>query len=80
MNKEKPNPPRFAADFRAEMARREISGTELARRLGVPRWWVSKRLTGHIPVRVEDLERMAAAVDVPPHLFVVDLRETADAA
>jgi len=80
MNKPKPSPPRFAADFRAEMARRQISGSELARRLGVHHWWVSKRLTGHIPTRVEDLERMAEAVGVPPQMFVMDLRETADVA
>lgn len=80
MTKEKPTPPRYAADFRAEMARRGISGSELARRLGVPHWWVSKRLTGVIPTRIDDLERMSAVVDVAPQQFVMDLRETADVA
>ena len=47
------------------LARRRVSGRELARRLDVSSPWVSYRLTGNQEIGLDDLERIAAALDVP---------------
>ena len=46
------------------MARRKITGRELARRLGVSSPWVSYRLTGTQPIDLNDLERIAGVLGV----------------
>lgn len=59
-----------AAALRAETARANISGRELARRLGKDPAWVSRRLAGSVPVTVIDLHRIAKALNVDPaHLM-----------
>jgi transcriptional regulator with XRE-family HTH domain len=55
---------RVAEEIRAMMARRRISGRELARKLGVSQSWVSYRLTGIQPIDLNDLQRIAEALDV----------------
>lgn len=47
------------------LARRRVSGRELARRLGVSSPWVSQRLTGQTTIDLNDLEAIAGALDVP---------------
>ena len=56
---------RVAEEIRAMLARRRVSGRELARRLDVSSPWVSYRLTGNQEIGLDDLERIAAALDVP---------------
>jgi len=70
MPKKDPVPPRFAPDIRAELARRGLSQEQFAAQLGEQQWWISKRLTGHVPVRVEDLERIADALGMPASTFL----------
>jgi transcriptional regulator with XRE-family HTH domain len=54
----------LAAELRAEMARANVSGAELARRLEVPASWVQRRMSGASPLTVEDLERLAAGLQI----------------
>jgi transcriptional regulator with XRE-family HTH domain len=56
---------RAAAEIRAELGRQNISRTELARRMGVERMWLYHRLSGSTLLRVDDIERIAAALGVP---------------
>lgn len=53
-----------AEEIRAMLGRRRVSGRELARRLNVSSSWVNYRLTGAQPIDVNDLERIAVALDV----------------
>jgi transcriptional regulator with XRE-family HTH domain len=55
---------RVAEEIRAMLARRRVSGRELARRLAVSSPWVSNRLTGHQEIGLNDLERIADALSV----------------
>jgi transcriptional regulator with XRE-family HTH domain len=56
-----------AEEIRALLARRRISGRQLANQLGVSPTWVSNRLTGAQTIDLNDLESMARilGVDVP---------------
>ncbi len=56
-----------AEEIRAMMARRRLTGQRLARVLGVSNAWVSYRLNGRQAIDLNDLERIAAALDVPVH-------------
>ena len=55
---------RVAEEIRALLARRRMSGRELARRLDVSPGWVSFRLTGTQPIDLNDLERIAGVLGV----------------
>lgn len=57
-------------EVRAELGRRRMSQQALAALLGEGQWWVSKRLTKKNPMTLEDLERIAAALDLPPQHFM----------
>jgi len=59
-----------ATEVRAEMARQRLSQQALAERLGEKQWWVSKRLTRSIPFTIEDLERIATALEKPVAHFI----------
>ena len=59
-----------AAELRAEVARQNITQQQLGDRMGVRQWWVSRRLTGDVPITVEDLVRFAAALGVPMSQFL----------
>lgn len=52
-----------AEEVRAMMARRRISGRKLAEMLDVSPSWVSYRMTGVTPIGLDDLQRIAAALD-----------------
>jgi Predicted transcriptional regulator len=60
---------RVAEEVRAMLARRRVSGRKLADQLGVSPSWVSYRLTGAQPIDLNDLERIASALNVE----VIDL-------
>jgi len=60
---------RVAEEIRALMARRRVRQSNLARQLNVSEQWVSARLLGKQPIDLNDLERIAAALQVD----VVDL-------
>ena len=54
----------IAEEIRAMMARRRMSGRELARRLDVSPAWVSYRLSGVQEIGVNDLSRIARLLQV----------------
>lgn len=56
---------RFVAEIRAEMGRQQVSGSELARRCGVPQPYVSRRLTLKTPMDIDDMELFAHALGKP---------------
>jgi DNA-binding Xre family transcriptional regulator len=55
---------RVAEEIRSWMGRRRLSGAALARALGVSPAWVSYRLTGTQPIDLNDLQRIAAVLNV----------------
>jgi transcriptional regulator with XRE-family HTH domain len=57
-------------EIKVWMARRNITQVELAAELGVAQSWVSKRLNGVVGLTVEDMFRLAEALDVPPWEFL----------
>lgn len=57
---------RVAEEIRALLARRRITGRELARRLNISPNWVSLRLSGAQEIGVNDLARIAEALAVQP--------------
>lgn len=57
-----------AATVRAEMARRQLHQADLAAALGLPRTGISRRLTGHTPFTVDEMQALA-------HLFEMDVRD-----
>lgn len=61
---ERPLSELVAEEIRAMLGRRRVSGRELARRLNVSSSWVNYRLTGAQPIDVNDLQRIAVALDV----------------
>lgn len=68
---------RVAEEIRALLARKRMTGRELARRLGVSPSWISYRLTGTQPIDFNDAARIAEALDVPVvALLPADHRET----
>ena len=52
--------------LRAELARRQITKSELAERLNVSDMWVYRRLTGSVVLDLDDLDRITAALDIDP--------------
>ena len=63
-----------AAELRAEVARRRMSGRELSRRIGLPAATVSRRLRGDTPIALDDLENVTAALGVD----LIDLLRAAE--
>lgn len=55
-----------AAEVRAHLARRKISGRQLGRLLGESQTWVSRRLNADTPMDVDDLDRVAEALGMSP--------------
>ncbi|GAA2681933.1 helix-turn-helix domain-containing protein [Actinoplanes palleronii] len=56
-----------AEEIRALMARRQMSGRTLATKLDVSPSWVSYRLSGKQPIDINDLFRIANALDAGVH-------------
>lgn len=56
-----------AGELRALMARKQMTGRELARRLGqTDHRWVTNRMSGKTSVAVEDIPLLAAGLDMSP--------------
>ena len=53
------------AEIRAEMGRKRINQTALARRLGEAPPWVSRRLNEETPMTLSDLEKIMGALQMP---------------
>lgn len=54
-----------ATEVRAEMARQRMSGRAVADALGVSHMYLSRRINGHVPFDVAELQRIAAVLGVP---------------
>jgi transcriptional regulator with XRE-family HTH domain len=63
---------RTADNVRAELARRGITGADLARRLGWSNAAVSRRLQGAAPLTIEHLTAIAVEIEVPLSSLVAD--------
>jgi transcriptional regulator with XRE-family HTH domain len=61
---------RVAGEVRAELARQRRSASWLARETDMGQTAVSRRLIGDVPLDLDDLERFAAALNVPVTQFV----------
>ena len=59
-----------AADVRAELARANVSRPEAARRLGMSREALYRRLRGEVSFTVAELEVLAELVGVPVTSFM----------
>ena len=55
---------RVAEEIRALLARRRMSGRQLAAALGVSQTWMSSRLSGSTPIDLNDLERIAQVLSI----------------
>lgn len=64
-----------AAEVRAELGRQGRDASWLAARVGVSDMWVSRRLRAITGFTVDDLLRIAAALDVPPQQFLPRVAE-----
>jgi len=62
-------------NIRVEMARRSMSGPDLAAALDVAPYWVSRRLAGTIAIDLADLGMIAAALDTTPAQLVTETEE-----
>lgn len=72
------NPPlhqRVAAEIRAYMARHRMTQSELAHQLGWKQQFLSRRLTGVVPMDLSELGALADAFDVDPSEFLQEPRE-----
>lgn len=58
------------AEIRAEMARQRITGTELNERLGWLRERLRRRLAGEVSLRIDELDAIARALNVPVSKFL----------
>lgn len=56
---------RIAAQVWAEMKLQGISQEKLATLVGRSQPWISRRLSGSVPINATELEEFAAALDVP---------------
>lgn len=54
-----------AEEARVQLARRRISGRQIGAKLGWSSAYLSRRLTGHIPFTIADLDALARALDIP---------------
>lgn len=57
---------RVAEEVRVLLARRRMSASELARRMGQTQPYVWRRLTGEVALDVDDLDQIAQVLDVQP--------------
>lgn len=53
-------------EIRAEMARRRLTQGKMANRLGHNQQWVSRRLSGEVPMTLQDFLAVCGALDVEP--------------
>lgn len=53
------------ANIRAEMARRQVTQTEMAQHLGITQPALSKRIRGIVPLNIDELAAIADRLEVP---------------
>lgn len=58
------------AEIRAEMGRQQKSGRAVADAMGVTHIYLSRRLTGKVPLSLADLDRIAAVLSAPAAQFL----------
>jgi len=56
---------KVAREIRAELGRQRISRAELARRLQVTPWLISRRMSGTTPFTVDEVHEIAHVLEVP---------------
>lgn len=59
----------IAAEVRAYLARRQLTGVATARRLGWTQNYMSRRLSGTAPFSLDDLQAVADLLEVPVTAF-----------
>jgi transcriptional regulator with XRE-family HTH domain len=59
-----------AARVRAVLREKGVTGSELARRLDFKQPYISRRLTGEVEFRADELIAIAAVLDVPVAQFL----------
>lgn len=69
----------IAEEIRALMARKRMSGRQLASQLKVSPSWISYRLSGKQPIDLNDLALIAKALDVGVHELLPSPEEAAKA-
>jgi transcriptional regulator with XRE-family HTH domain len=52
-------------EIRAAMGRQQMTGRAVAEAMGVTHVYVSRRLSGKVPLTLADLDRFAVALSVP---------------
>lgn len=57
--------------LRVAMAQERVNASELGRRLHKSHMWVLRRLNGEVPLTVDDVHEIAAALDVDPATLLV---------
>jgi len=65
-----------AAEVRAQLARRQLTGTALAAAIGKSEMYVSRRLRGQVAFDLADIEQAAQFLGIP----VVDLMQVPERA
>lgn len=63
---------RSAAEVRAALAREQITRSAVAKHLGHSRAAMTRRLSGEIPLNVNELAALAVLLDVPVSTFLPD--------
>lgn len=69
-----------AAELRAEMARKRVTGTELASVLGISQAAVSRRTVGDLPMDMNELQKITARLGLTVGAFVQRVDEAFEAA
>lgn len=69
---------RTAEELRVILARRRMSGSELARRTGLKQAYVSRRMTGEVAFDLDDLEVIATALGVTVMELLAGAEKSAD--
>lgn len=69
---------RAAEELRAVLARRRMSGAELARRTGMKQPYLSRRMTGEVPFDLDDLEIIARELEVSVTQLLADAETGSD--
>lgn len=59
-----------AAELRAQMARHQVTGGELGRRLSRSDMWVSRRTSGKTAMTVAEIHEIAAALGIEPAVLL----------
>src|SRR5262245_56614534 len=64
--------------FRQELAGRQISVSEVARRMGVPQQKLSRRMTGETPLDIDDIDAICRAAGLSYHYIVAGVPAVPD--